>query len=104
MVAKPSHVGVNVDGLACPLHRPMTCNRQMRGQGHLPAIFLSRCCSGRWRRSGDVKPPPSSLDIWWRVDRLGTCVTEFYMKYIVLTRICLPYVRAIMAFRHVLLV
>jgi hypothetical protein len=23
LVAKPSHVGVDVDGLACPLHRPM---------------------------------------------------------------------------------
>jgi hypothetical protein len=31
LVAKSSHVGVDVDGLACPLHRPMTCSRQMRG-------------------------------------------------------------------------
>jgi hypothetical protein len=30
MAAKPSHVGVDVDGLACPLHRPTACNRQMR--------------------------------------------------------------------------
>jgi hypothetical protein len=44
------------------------------------------------------------LDIWWRVDRLGTYVTEFYMEYIVLTKICLPYVRAIMAFGRVSLV
>jgi hypothetical protein len=35
---------------------------------------------------------------------MGTCVTEFYMEYIVFTRICLPYVRAIMAFRCVSLV
>jgi hypothetical protein len=33
--AKPSHVGVDVDGLACPLHCPMACSRQMRGQGLL---------------------------------------------------------------------
>jgi hypothetical protein len=26
LAAKPSHVGVNVDGLACPLHRPMVCS------------------------------------------------------------------------------
>jgi hypothetical protein len=51
---------------------------------------------------GDMKPP--CFDIWWRVDHIGTYVTEFYMEYIVLTRICLPYVRAIMAFRLVSLV
>jgi hypothetical protein len=28
LVAKPSHVGVDVDGLACPLHRAMACSRQ----------------------------------------------------------------------------
>jgi hypothetical protein len=44
------------------------------------------------------------LDIWWRVDHLGTCVTEFYMEYIVFTRICLPYVRVIMAFMRIPLV
>jgi hypothetical protein len=27
---KPAHVGVDVDGLACPLHRPMARGRQMR--------------------------------------------------------------------------
>jgi hypothetical protein len=26
LVAKPSHVGVDVDGLACPLHRPTACS------------------------------------------------------------------------------
>jgi hypothetical protein len=25
LVAKPSYVGVDVDGLACSLHRPTTC-------------------------------------------------------------------------------
>jgi hypothetical protein len=49
--------------------------------------------------SEDVKP--TGLDIWWRVDRLDTCVIEFYMEYIIFTRICLPYVRAIMVVRCV---
>jgi hypothetical protein len=35
---------------------------------------------------------------------MGTCVTKFYMEYIVFTRICLPYVRAIMVFRRASLV
>jgi hypothetical protein len=102
LVAHPSHVGVDVDGLAYPLHRPMACSHQTRRQRLLPWAILSHHYSGRWRLSGDMKPP--SLDIWWRVDRLGTYVTEFYMEYIVLTKICLPYVRAIMAFGRVSLV
>jgi hypothetical protein len=51
---------------------------------------------------GDVEP--LGLDIQWRVDCLGTCVTEFYMEYIVFTKTCLPYVRVIMAFMRVFLV
>jgi hypothetical protein len=31
--------GVDVDGLACPLHRPTAHNRQVRGQG-----LSARCC------------------------------------------------------------
>jgi hypothetical protein len=31
LVAKPVDVGVDVDGLAYPLHHPMTCGRQSRG-------------------------------------------------------------------------
>jgi hypothetical protein len=41
LVAKTSHVGVNVNGLACPLHRPMAHSRQMRGQGFLSGVVLS---------------------------------------------------------------
>jgi hypothetical protein len=55
--AKPPHVGVGVDGLACPLHHPMVCNCQMRGHGLLPGVVLSCRCSGRWHLPGDVKPP-----------------------------------------------
>jgi hypothetical protein len=31
LVAKPSHVGAIVDGLACSLHHPMIRNRQRGG-------------------------------------------------------------------------
>jgi hypothetical protein len=31
LAAKPPHVGVGVDGLAFPLHHPMSYNRQTRG-------------------------------------------------------------------------
>jgi hypothetical protein len=44
------------------------------------------------------------LDIRWSVDRLGTCVTEFYMEHIVFTKTYLSYIRVIMAFMHVPLV
>jgi hypothetical protein len=55
--AKPSHMGINVDGLAYPLHRPMAHSCQMRGRGLLSSAILSCCCSGRWHLLGDVKPP-----------------------------------------------
>jgi hypothetical protein len=46
VAAKPAHVEVDVDGLACPLHCPMAYGRQMRGQGLLPGAVLSRHWSG----------------------------------------------------------
>jgi hypothetical protein len=55
--AKPSHMGVNVDGLACSLHHPMACSRQTRGQGLLPSTVLSRCCIGRWHLSRGCEAP-----------------------------------------------
>jgi hypothetical protein len=33
--------GVNVDGLACPLHRLMTCSHQLRVHSFLPGAALS---------------------------------------------------------------
>jgi hypothetical protein len=33
LTTKPPHVGVDVDGLACPLHRPTTCSCQTRRYG-----------------------------------------------------------------------
>jgi hypothetical protein len=35
LVSKPSHTGIDVDGLANPLHYPTACSRQSRGQGFL---------------------------------------------------------------------
>jgi hypothetical protein len=57
LAAKPSHVGVNVDGLACPLHYPMVHSFQMMGHDLPLDIVLSCCCSRRWHFLGDVKLP-----------------------------------------------
>jgi membrane-anchored protein YejM (alkaline phosphatase superfamily) len=57
LATKPSHVGVDVDGLAFPLHYPMTCSYQMRRQGFLPGASLSHhseVVGGAF--SGDVRP------------------------------------------------
>jgi hypothetical protein len=51
LATKPFHMGVDVDGLACPLHRPTTYSRQTRGHGLLPGTALSRRCSGQWHLS-----------------------------------------------------
>jgi hypothetical protein len=51
---------------------------------------------------GDVMP--SGLDIQRSVDRLGSCVTESYMEYIIFIRMCLSYIRVIMVFMCVSLV
>jgi hypothetical protein len=47
LAAKRSHVGVNVDGLACPLYCSMACSRQTRGQDLLLGAILS--CLYSWR-------------------------------------------------------
>jgi hypothetical protein len=54
---KPSHVGVDADGLAYPLHWPTAHSYQTRVLGLLLGDVLSCRCSGQWRLSGDVKPP-----------------------------------------------
>jgi hypothetical protein len=95
LVAKSSHVGVDVNGLACPLHRPMSCSHQMRGHGFLPGAILShRVVVGGGTLLGDAKP--LGLDISGGTDRLGTCIIEFYTEHIAFTRIYLPYVGIIM--------
>jgi hypothetical protein len=60
--AKPSHVVVDVDGQAYPLHRPTVCSHQTRGQGFLSGAALSHHVEvGSGAFPGDVKPP--GLDI-----------------------------------------
>jgi hypothetical protein len=54
--AKHSHMGVDVDGLAFPLHQRMVRSYQMRGHGLLLGALLPCRCSGR-RLLGDVKLP-----------------------------------------------
>jgi hypothetical protein len=41
LAAKPSHMGVDVDGLACPLQRPVAYNCQTRGHCFLLGAALS---------------------------------------------------------------
>jgi hypothetical protein len=45
LAPKPAHVGVDLHGLAYPLHSPMACSRQTRGQGLLLGVVLSHHCS-----------------------------------------------------------
>jgi hypothetical protein len=89
LVTKPSHVGVDVDGLACPLHHPTACSYQTREHGFLPGVVLSHCATvGSGALLGDTKP--SSLDICEGADRLGTYVIKFHIECVAFTRICSP--------------
>jgi hypothetical protein len=70
LAAKPPHMGVDADGLSFSLHCPSTCSRQ----GDIASYQTSSCpvtvvSGGAF--TGDVKPP--GLDVWWSVDRSGTC-------------------------------
>jgi hypothetical protein len=48
LVAKTSHVGVDVDGLAYSLHHPMACGWQTRGLCCLIGIVLSHHSAVVW--------------------------------------------------------
>jgi hypothetical protein len=75
LVAKSSHTGVDVDGLAYPLHRPTTYNHQTRGHSFLSAVVLSHhVVVGGGALLGVAKPP--GLDICGGIDHLGTCVNR----------------------------
>jgi hypothetical protein len=103
LAAKPSHVGVDVDRLACPLHCPMVCDHQTRGQSFLSGVALSHhAAAGGGPFPRGAKPP--GLDICCIVDRLGICVTESYMEKLAFTRACLSYIKDIMAIMRVPLV
>jgi hypothetical protein len=89
LVAKPSHMGVDVDGVACPLYYPMACSRQTRGQGFLPGAVLSRRATvDNGALLGHASQP--DLDVCGGADRLGTYVIEFYIERVAFTRICAP--------------
>jgi hypothetical protein len=61
----------------------------MRGHSFLLGANLSHCVAvGGGALLGDVKPP--SLDISGGIDRIGTCVSDFYTERIAFIRICLP--------------
>jgi hypothetical protein len=57
LAIRASHLGVNVDRLACPLHHPMAYSRQMRGQCLLRGTILSHRYSGWWHLSGGCDAP-----------------------------------------------
>jgi hypothetical protein len=62
LATSPSNVGVDVDGLACPLHHPMIYNHHTRGQGFLSGAALSHhAVVGGRALPGHAKPP--GLDI-----------------------------------------
>jgi hypothetical protein len=62
LVAKPSHTGVDVDGLAYLLYRPTTCSHQSRGYGFLSdAVWSHRAAAGGGTLPRDASLP--GLDI-----------------------------------------
>jgi hypothetical protein len=62
LIAMSFHTGVSLDGLACPMRRPMACNHQMRGHGFLLGAVLSyRATMGSGALLGDTQPP--GLDV-----------------------------------------
>jgi hypothetical protein len=62
LAAKPSHVGVNVDGLACPLHRPMVYNHQTRRHDFLSnAALTHHVVVGNGAFPGEAKPSGSDI-------------------------------------------
>jgi hypothetical protein len=72
-------MGVDVDGLACPLHHLMVCGYQMRGKSFQSDATLSRHAEvGGGTFSGGVKP--TGLDIFHGVDHPGTYKTESYVE------------------------
>jgi hypothetical protein len=79
LAVKPSHVEVDVDGLAYSLHHPRICSRQRGGQSFLTGSIPScHATVDGGAFPGDAKP--SGLNILRGVDRTGICKTESYME------------------------
>jgi hypothetical protein len=75
LAAKPSHMGVDVDELACPLHRPVACCHQMWGQGFLSSMVISHrvIVGGAISLGGEGREAPRHGYL------MRTCVTESFV-------------------------
>jgi hypothetical protein len=88
LAAKPSHVGVDVNELAYPMHRPTVCSCQMRGQGLPPDLVLSCHCNRWWHLLGDVKLPGlgylvESSPLQYLQHRILHVVNHFYQGMLI---------------------
>jgi hypothetical protein len=92
-----------VDGLACPLHRPMSCSHQMWGHDFMSDTALShRAAADGGTFSRDAKP-------WaWIFARVLTIWVpmslSFYMGHVVFTSVFLPCGRVLVVCMRVSLV
>jgi hypothetical protein len=103
LVAKPSHMRLDVEGLSCPLHRPTVCSHRRGGQSFLTgAIPFCHAAVGGAAFSGDAKP--LGLDILCLVHRPNAYKTKSYMEKPASTRVGLSDVRVIMVIMCVPLV
>jgi hypothetical protein len=92
LAAKPSHVEVDVDWIACPLHYPTACSHQTRGQALLPHVVLSRLwqnhlgkgfiarinLSDSRRRKNTINTHKHNSMYWsssWSYYILGSCIS-----------------------------
>jgi hypothetical protein len=57
LAAKSSHVGVDVDGLSCPLHRRMHVVIRRGDKASCQALPCPSCCNGRWHLSEGCEAP-----------------------------------------------
>jgi hypothetical protein len=91
--AKHSHVGVDVDRVACFLHHPTVCGWQTKVQSLMARALSCRAAMGSDAFPGGAKP--WELDMWCGVDRPGTWGTESYMKNLTFTIVYLSSIRVI---------
>jgi hypothetical protein len=77
LTTKPSHVGVDVDRLACPdtILWPVAVRRGDMASCQILSCPIAAVGGGAF--PGDAKP--LGLDIWWSVDCMGTCAAECYL-------------------------
>jgi hypothetical protein len=71
LAAMPSHMGADVDGLACFLHCPTVCSWQTQVQCSLTGVAISHhvaVVGGAFSAS----EKPQGVDIYRGVDRAGT--------------------------------